>query len=151
MATSFSTLVEAGVTAIANADGPQSTPGTLRYLCNRASRIIVPWKTAAEAAQPGIAMVLVSNTPTGGTGDRRRVQLQFSAFAQGTGARARVQAMTQRLRELLKPPAFQAQGLDAEVLQAIDRDASDGEIDDTSPKMKARWDLDVLLRGTAPQ
>jgi len=151
VATSFDTLLETGIRAIANADGPQATPGTLRYLCGRDTRIIVPWKTAADAAQPGIAMTIVSNVPTGGTGDRRRVQLQFSAFAQGSGARARVQAMTQRLREILKPPALLAQGIDGEVLEFTTRDGTDGEVDDASPKAKARWDLDAVLRGTAPR
>lgn len=145
MATSCSTLVRNAVTAIANADA------TLRTLCGRSTRIMVPWKTAAAAQKPVIAYLLSSNVRTGGTGDRRRVQVLTAAFAEGTGAQAKAEAMTQRLREILTPPALQAQGLDGEVLEATDRDASDDDVDEKSPTARARSDLDLLIRVTAPQ
>lgn len=142
MPTSASTLVRTAVTTIANGDT------TLQSLCGRTTRILVPWRTAAGATKPVIAYLLSANVRTGGKGDRRRVQLLTAAFAEGNGARTKVEALTQRLREILTPDAFLAQGLDAEVIEATDREGADEDI--TTPTSIERHDLDLLIRASAP-
>lgn len=146
MPTSCSTLVRNAITTITNADT------TMRTLCGRTTNLILPWRTAVAAQKPVIAYQLAANNRTGGIGDQRRVQVLTAAFAEGTGAQAKVEAMTQRLREILTPTAFQAltPSLDAVVLELTDRDGDD-DGDDTSPTATARSDLDLLIKVTAPQ
>lgn len=145
MATSCTTLVRNALKAIADGDA------TLRALTGRTSNILVRWKTPLEAPKPVLACLVAHNGRTGGTGDRRRVQVLVAAFAEGTFAQATAEAMTQRLREIVTPPALQARGLDGEVIEAVDRDGVDDSTDAKSPTAVGRSDLDLLIRVTAPQ
>jgi len=143
VATSYSTSVRTAIQAIGNADA------TLRTLTGKTSNIILSWNSAVAASKPVIALMVSANNRIGGDGDRRSVQVLLAAFAEGNGAHAKVEAMTQRVREILTPAAFQAQGVDAAVIDATDRDVNDDTL--TSPTLTERSDLDLIIVGSAPQ
>ena len=146
MPTSCTALVRNAVKTIANADT------TLRTLTGKTSLILLPWETAVAATKPVGAIMVSANNRVGGDGDRRRVQVLIGWFAEGTGAQAKVDALTQRTREMLTPAAFQGltPSLDAFVREATDRDGV-GEVSDTVPTNVASSLLDLIVELSAPQ
>lgn len=124
----------------------------MRTLCGRTTNLMLPWRSAITATKPVLALMVTANNRIGGIGDRRAVQCIAAAFAEGTGAQAKADDMTQRLREILTPTAFQAltPSLDAVLVDVTDRDGED-VVESDSPTLVARSDLDFIVWVTAPQ
>jgi hypothetical protein len=145
VATNVQTRVRDALKAIVNADT------TMRTLCGRSSLLMVSWRTALAGQKPVLAVMIDPNIRIGGIGDRRRVTALCAGFAEGNGAQAKAEALTQRLRELVTPPAFQAQGLDAFVAWG---DAQEREIDPDdgtdTPTRVAQSQIDLPIILTAP-
>jgi hypothetical protein len=142
VSTNVQTLVRSALKAIVNGDA------TMQTLCGRSTLLLVSWRTALAAQKPVGAVMIDSNVRISGLGDRRRVTALCAWFAEGDGAQAKAEALTQRMRELVTPPAFQAHGLDAFVAWG---DAQEREIDpddgsDTVTRVaQSQLDLPIIL------
>jgi hypothetical protein len=152
VADSFTRLLRTGIKTIANADGPVGTAGTLMNLCNRSTLIMVDWRTIATATPPVLAIMVAVNPRIGGDGNKRRATVLVGAFAEGTGAQAKVENLVQRVKEILTPARFQAltPSMDCVVLDATDRDPGDDFATD-EPTHRASSHLDLVIVGNAPQ
>lgn len=129
--------VRRAVVAIVNGDA------TLATITGHASPQITMWQDLRlDGALPILAYQVVVLGQTPADRDSRTGLLQFSAFATGNGAQATIEAMLERVEQILTALALDGNGVDGAPVRFIRREEPE---DRDGSRGVRRADLDVEL------
>lgn len=120
-----------------------SADATVRDLCDRLDRLVVPWSGLEVTTFPVLTYWIVSIDQIVGVGDPRRAALQLTAWAEGNNATTTAGALLDAaLAALMPPEAWQGAGLDAVVAGVVWRGIG---LDPEGGRTLSRADADIDL------